>query len=323
MRLSLALTTAFVALVSTAVPACGQAQVAVDLSGGVDNRGLVMPESDKTIYRFHLTAQVDKNGEGKGTLDLDPTPYPLDEFGFPEFATALPVVKLDCSLKLVKKKKILLGDYSTGGPTKVEWSLYEISGPKITSRLSLATETGANLASGRLLVSDKDGKVKLAVTLLSPRPLPLPPCHPGCFPAGTPIEAPGGARKIESLRAGDMVTTVAADGIAGQGKVESIFVTQNRLIEVRTESGMLTTTETQPLSLASGGLRAAGKLKAGDRIHSWDGRERRTVAVQEITATGREAQVYNLIIGEPVLFVAGGFLARSKPPAPPTDSVQP
>jgi hypothetical protein len=323
MRSPIALTVAFVALAAAAVPACGQAQVAVDLSGGVDNRGLVMPESDKTIYRFHLTAQVDKNGMGNGTLDLDPTPYPLDEFGFPEFAAALPVVKLDCSLKLVKKKKIPLGDYSTGGPTKVEWSLYEISGPKITSRLSLATETGANLASGRLLVSDKDGKVSLAVTLLSPRPQTFPPCHPGCFPAGTPIEGPGGARKIESLRAGDMVTTVGADGISGQGKVESIFVTQNRLIEVRTEGGMLTTTETQPLSLASGGLRVAGKLKAGDRIHSWDGRERRTVAVQEITATGREAQVYNLIVGEPVLFVAGGFLARSKPPAPSTDSVQP
>jgi hypothetical protein len=120
-----------------------------------------------------------------------------------------------------------------------------------------------------------------------------------------------------------MVTTVGADGIPGQGKVESIFVTQNRLIEVRTERGMLTTTETQPLSLANGALCAAGKLKTGDRIHSWDGRERRAVAVQEITATGREAQVYNLIVGEPVLFIAGGFLARSKPPALPSDSVEP
>jgi hypothetical protein len=325
MRLPIALTIAFVALVSAAIPACGQEPVAVDLSGGVDSRGLIMAESDKAIYRFHLTAQLDRNGEGNGTLDLDPTPQPVDDFGFPEYAAALPVVKLDCTLKLVKNKKILLRNEATGGPIKQEWSLYKISGPKITSQLSLATETGANLGSGRLLVSDKDGKGRLAVTLLRPipRPYPPPPCHPGCFPSGTPIEAPGGARTIESLRAGDLVTTVGADGIPGQGKVESIFVTQNRLIEVRTERGMLTTTETQPLSLANGGLCAAGKLKAGDRIHSWDGRERRAVAVQEITATGREGQVYNLIIGEPVLFIAGGFLARSKPPALPSDSVQP
>ena len=75
------------------------------------------------------------------------------------------------------------------------------------------------------------------------------------------------------------------------------------------------TTETQPLSLVSGGLRAAGELRAGDRIHTWDGNKRREVNVQSVTPTGKEAQVFNLILGEPVLFVAGGFLARSKPPA--------
>ena len=70
------------------------------------------------------------------------------------------------------------------------------------------------------------------------------------------------------------------------------------------------------MALHDGGLRSAGELKAGDKILKWDGREQRPTAVLEIAATDREARVYNLVLGEPVLFVAQGFLARSKPPAP-------
>ena len=138
--------------------------MAVDLSGKIGGRGLLMAESDKPVYRVHLTAQVDKNGEGKGTLVLDPTPPMVDEFGFPESTDALPLVRLDCSLKLVKKKKFLLGVAATGGPTEEEWLLFKIQGPKITSRLFLATTTVSDpfLRSGRLLVQDKDGKVEYA-----------------------------------------------------------------------------------------------------------------------------------------------------------------
>jgi len=35
-----------------------------------------------------------------------------------------------------------------------------------------------------------------------------------------------------------------------------------------------------------------------------------------VSLTGREEQVFNLILEDPALFVANGFLARSKPPAP-------
>ena len=106
---------------------------------------------------------------------------------------------------------------------------------------------------------------------------PVPPCHPGCFPAGTAIHVPGGTKPIESVREGDLVTTVGPDGVGSSGKVVSVFVTRNRLVEVRTEAGSLLTTETQPFSLASGGLRAAGELEAGDRICRWNGSGRRAV----------------------------------------------
>jgi hypothetical protein len=141
-----------------------------------------------------------------------------------------------------------------------------------------------------------------------------PPCHPGCFPARTPIRVPGGSQPIERLREGDLVTTVGPDGAAAPHKVASVFVTKNRLVEVRTEAGTLVTTETQPLALACGGLRAAGELKAGDRVFRWDGRERRAVTVRSVSPTGREEPVFNLILGDSAVFVAGGFLVRSKPP---------
>lgn len=80
------------------------------------------------------------------------------------------------------------------------------------------------------------------------------------------------------------------------------------------------TTETQPLSLADGGLRAAGELKAGDKIWSWDGKGRKASEIISVTATERREPVYNLILKDKALFVAGGFLARSKPPALPGES---
>jgi hypothetical protein len=141
------------------------------------------------------------------------------------------------------------------------------------------------------------------------------PCHPGCFPAGTPIRTPTGTQPVEGVREGDLVTMVGPDGVASPAKVASVFTTKNRLVEVRTEAGNLVTTETQPLALADGGLRAASELKAGARVFRWDGRERLAVTVQSVSPTGREEQVFNLILGDPGIFVANGFLVRSKPPA--------
>jgi hypothetical protein len=38
--------------------------------------------------------------------------------------------------------------------------------------------------------------------------------------------------------------------------------------------------------------------------------------VREVSATDRTGKVFNLILDDADVFVAGGFLARSKPPAP-------
>lgn len=290
--------------------------------------GLLMAESTEPVFELCLAARVDEKGEGEGTLVLDPTGLPVyDEFGFPGIAPAVPVVKLDCSFKLVKTTVKVYSSLRQGAPEserrefKNEWRLYSITGPKITSRLFLSMNMSRHWVDGRFLEQGINGKVKHVVDLRMP---PLhEPCHPGCFPAGTQITVPDGTRAIGAVGIGNTVTTVNTEGLPSQSKVAAVFVTRNRLIEVRTDSGTLTTTSTQPLSLALGGLQAAGALKPGDRIHTWNGLKRLEVAVREVTATDRETEVFNLILGDSTLFVADGFLARSKPRAPAEDHIKP
>src|SRR5262245_41868528 len=150
----------------------------------------------------------------------------------------------------------------------------------------------------------------------SGRESPPPPCHPGCFPAGTMIATPAGPRPIETVRRGDLVTLVGPDGTPTSGPVDSTFQTCNRLVEVQTESGNLLTTQSQPLCLRGGGFRPAGELTAGDLIWQWQGGERRPAVVRAVVPSGRDEPVFNLVVGESNVFIAGEFLARGKlPPA--------
>jgi hypothetical protein len=287
--------------------------------------GLPLAESDKPVYRLVLTGEVGDKGEGRGVLVLDLTEPPAyDEFGFVTAAAPARELKLDCAIKRVKTTTKVF-TVRVGGPgsdqyreDREEWSLYALTGPKLTSRLSLALPADGRWPRGRLLVHGRDGKVKHALDLTLP---PQPePCHPGCFPAGTAVRTPGGVTPIERVREGDTITTLGADGRTAVAKVEGVFVTRNRLLEVRTEGGTLVTTATQPLALEGGGFRPAGELRAGDRVWRWHGAGRRATAVLEVSAAGREAQVFNLVLGAPTVFIAGDFLVRSKPPA---DAVRP
>jgi hypothetical protein len=129
------------------------------------------------------------------------------------------------------------------------------------------------------------------------------------------VSVPGGTKAIDQIREGDRVTTIDANGKPSFVKVSGVFATRNRLLAVRTEAGTLVTTATQPVGLVEGGFRPAGELKPGDRIWRWTGAERRAAAVQRVSAADQEAEVFNLILGEPMAFVAGSFIVRSKPPA--------
>jgi hypothetical protein len=301
--------------------ASAQDKTGLELNGRLDGRGLPMAECDSDVYRIQLQIQWSKPGEGTGTLVLDTTPNPVDDFGRPITIKAIPPLKLECTVKLVKKKKVLAESPPGVPAAEVEVHLYEVTGPRIVSHISIAHESSANWATSRLLWASKDGKNRTPLLLLGPQPElrpPPPPCHPGCFPSGTRIETPGGNKAVEDLRAGDVVTTVGTGGKPGKGKVAAMFVTRNILVEVNIEGKTLICTGSQPLALADGKLKGAGELKAGEEIQVWVKGAKGTAKVKSVVITGRESLVYNAVLGDPVLFVADGFVARSKPPAPPT-----
>jgi hypothetical protein len=320
---------ASVAVLALAVPARAEPpKPNVVLYSAYFSPGLPLPELKHPVYAVRLEAAVNAKGEGKGVLILTVTPPNYDEYGDPvtggEFdqknrpplTKELPPVRLECRLELEKR-----GSIGRTNQTAIERSLFRLTGPKFGSTLYIATP-GPGLAAGRFLVYGKHDRAEYVVELnaFDPNAKPqqgLPvPCHPGCFPAGTPVLAPGGSKRIEQVRVGDVVTTVSPDGRVGRGTVEKLYTTTNALVEVRTETGTAVTTDAQPFSLPDGQFRRAGDLKAGDRVWQWRDGRRAEAVVQAVAPTGRREAVFNLIVGNSATFVAGGFVVRGKPPAP-------
>lgn len=142
----------------------------------------------------------------------------------------------------------------------------------------------------------------------------LEPCHPGCFPRGTLVDTPEGPRPIESMQPGDSLTAIPPSGEAVTVQVQSVFVTDNRLWKVETDDGDLLTTQTQPLCLSDGTVQSAGELEASDTILRRRDGVIQSVEGLRVSPTERIEKVFNLVLGNSEVFVAGGFLARSKPP---------
>jgi hypothetical protein len=148
---------------------------------------------------------------------------------------------------------------------------------------------------------------------------PDEPCHPGCFPHGTLVETAAGPRRIETIAIGDEVISISPAGERVLLPVTSIFRTTNTIWIVETDQGALRTTETQPLCTELEAMVEAGKLQPGDVILKWSESasgetEVRQARVLRVRKTETIAPVINLVLGNRESFIAGGFLARSKPP---------
>jgi hypothetical protein len=113
---------------------------------------LPLAESKEPIHRIILEGRLADGG--KGTLIMDPSVLKFDEFGeLVAGGKQLPLIKLEISLKLVRKEK--------------DRQLWEIRGPKIVSRLSLVSFSfDAPWGDGRLLVHDKKGEVRHAINCI-------------------------------------------------------------------------------------------------------------------------------------------------------------
>jgi hypothetical protein len=327
MRSRVLVSCACLAMLAAVVPAADPPKPTIVLYSAHFSPGLPLPEVKHPVYAVRLEAAVNARGEGKGVLILTQTPPNYDEYGDfvtgqetdvkqrPPLTQDVPPVRLDCQIELEKRGGI--GRVNQG---MVQWSLFRLTGPKFGSTLYVAT-TGVALGAGRLLVYGKHDRAEYVVELNAFDPNaprkegPPVPCHPGCFPAGTPVVTPDGSRRIEQVKVGDVVTTVGPDGTAGRGTVSKLYTTTNALVEVRTDHGTAVTTDAQPFSLTDGQFRRAGDLKPGDRVWRWRDAKRSEAVVRSVAATGRREAVFNLIVGDSATFVAGGFVVRGKPPA--------
>jgi hypothetical protein len=121
-------------------------------------------------------------------------------------------------------------------------------------------------------------------------------------------------RAIETIRAGDYVLGVDKKGNPWPAKVHSAFVTDNFLVEVETDSGRLTTTGKQPLSLSCECCKPAGELTPGEELLRWEDGKPRPTKVLVVHKTSKVAKVFNLVLEDCDCYIAGGFQVRSKPP---------
>ena len=134
----------------------------------------------------------------------------------------------------------------------------------------------------------------------------------GCFPAGTRIDTPTGARPIEQLREGDAVTAIRADGAATTAIIQAVVTTQARRRRLETDLGAVTTTAEHPFALADGGFMLAGRLPVGGRALFWRDGRLVPATVRRVTLTADATEVFNLTVSAPHTFLADGFLVHNK-----------
>ncbi len=134
----------------------------------------------------------------------------------------------------------------------------------------------------------------------------------GCFPAGTMIRTPRGEVAIETLHAGDTVLAIVADGRTRATSVQRIYTARDAILFLETDRGELRTTFEHPLLTADGTFRPAGELMAGEHIVAWQEKQLQPATVLDVHFTGAVEPVFNLQVGAPHTFVAGGFVAHNK-----------
>ena len=130
-----------------------------------------------------------------------------------------------------------------------------------------------------------------------------------CFAAGTPVATPAGARPIESLATGDVVYTYEDGALRATG-IRNVFTGTAQVLAVEAGGMALNTTVEHPL-LARSGFAPAGTLKPGDEIALLAGTGLRWVRITSMKLLKAPETVYNLEVGPPHNFIAGGFIVHN------------
>lgn len=145
----------------------------------------------------------------------------------------------------------------------------------------------------------------------------------GCFPAGTPIMTDRGSVPVEKVQVGQTVEGV--DWLEGNGPglvfagVEKVFVLKDRLLEVVTDKGTLTTTGEHPVLVlkenlfVQNGFRPAKDVQPGDRLAWVDSLGLIEPAkVFRLIPHKQVSTVYNLEVSGIHTFIADRFVVHNK-----------
>ena len=134
----------------------------------------------------------------------------------------------------------------------------------------------------------------------------------GCFPAGTRIATPSGDAAIETLRPGDTIIGVEADGSLVHGCVQRTVRLLGKPSEIRTSAGVLCATAEHPVRLADGTFLSLGELTPGKQVCRADAATVHPVAVLGPGAPRPVQEVFNLEVEAPHTFIAEGFVVHNK-----------
>lgn len=136
----------------------------------------------------------------------------------------------------------------------------------------------------------------------------------GCFPRGTMIRTPTGAKCISAFMPGDLVCSMdARDSRTTEGVVLRVYRhRENRLWSLRLEGGTaIRTTAVHSFAIERGWCRAS-RLRPGHRIARLGGDG--VVSYCQVVASGMANQieeVFNLVVARHFNFVAEGALVHS------------
>jgi predicted lipid-binding transport protein (Tim44 family) len=131
----------------------------------------------------------------------------------------------------------------------------------------------------------------------------------GCLAAGTLIATPSGEVAIETLRPGDLVSSLVDGGRATVQVAAVREVAPADFVEVTTETGLtLSATAEHPIAVAAGGFRRAGDLATGVELGNAGG------TCRVLTAVTRRADrpAYDLLVSRGGVFFANGILVHNK-----------
>ena len=134
----------------------------------------------------------------------------------------------------------------------------------------------------------------------------------GCLAEGTLIRTPGGWTTIESLQVGDLVW-----GVSGR-KLQLARVDAVTKIEVEAylelavgETNLLITTE-HPVMVGPGEFRAAGQIRAGDRVIVAHGGKLKEEVVEAVHRYEADRPAYNLLVNPGGTFITEGVVVHNK-----------